>query len=84
MSTDVTSKDLITLIESEKKNKGWTETEFAKQVGISRAKWYLVLRGERELDAPLLGKIMNVFPNLTVPVINYLHKLGVSINAKND
>ena len=43
--------------------RGWTETEFANQLGVSRSMVNRFFNGKRNGGAKLIGCLMRVFPD---------------------
>lgn len=69
MSSNVT---LIEKIKAKQEERKLTESEFAKRLGMSRANWFLIKKGKRDLGADFLGGVMREFPELTLDIMEHL------------
>lgn len=69
MSTGLT---LVQKIKARQDERGIKEEAFAAMMGVSRAQWYLIKRGDRKPSAGFLKAVIRHFPELTLDVMNYL------------
>lgn len=65
--------NLAQKIENTRIETGLNKSNFARLMGFSRGKWYLILKGERRLNTEDLRAVINNFPQLTFDVLDYLY-----------
>lgn len=66
------TQSLIDKIKALQEAEGLSETDFARRLGMSRANWFLIKKGERQLTNKFLSGVMGVFPQLTVDILDYM------------
>ena len=56
-----------------------SDSQFAKQLGISRATWHNIRRGNRQMGNTVLARILNTFPseNMGKLVLSYVIETGL-------
>jgi len=64
--------NLIERLKQEQAQKELTEAQFAQRLGVSRALWFLIKRGERKPSLRLLSAVAREFPELQLLVFEYI------------
>lgn len=75
MSNNVTLESAAALVEKIKTAQsaaGMNESRFALAMGISRANWFLIKKGDRGLSSDFLKAVMRVFPELEADILAYM------------
>jgi len=68
----IITDNLIEQIKAKQIELGLSESEFAKKLGISRALWFLIKKGERQPGFKFIQAIIKKFPDLQLAVYQYL------------
>jgi transcriptional regulator with XRE-family HTH domain len=74
--------DLIETAQSKQKALNLNESQFCRRLGISRIYWKQIKNGERQPGAKFLKGLTQAFPELTLPILEYLAGNGGNHNAK--
>ena len=69
------NKIIERLTEIQKQN-GLNNVQLAEKLGVSESQISRLKAGLREPTADLLGSVMNVFPEITLEVVQYVKELG--------
>lgn len=78
MATNIA--DVITeKLKAKQDESGLSDAAFAEKIGISRQLWAFVKTGKREPGMTLLSAVMNIFPDLTLEVMEYMKAKGQSV-----
>ncbi|MDJ0304750.1 helix-turn-helix transcriptional regulator [Dehalobacter sp.] len=54
---------------------GWSQTEFANELGMSRAEVNRLFNGRRKGGTKLAGNLIRVFPNEPIDKLFFLHQV---------
>jgi transcriptional regulator with XRE-family HTH domain len=60
---------------------GLNESEFARKLGMSRANWFLIKKGQRGLSNDFLSAVMGAFPELTLDILDYMRSKAPAAEA---
>ena len=67
---------LIGSIKEAQTQKGWTDGEFSRQLGINQSQWSRIQSGERKMGLRFLRAVARVFPELQWQIADYVIKGG--------
>ena len=66
--------NLISQLIQKRQETGETQEQFAARIGIAQQMWSFVESGQRGLGTETLAKILNVWPDMEVDVLNYIRE----------
>ena len=67
--------DLLVRMEAAKAERGWSDGEFSRQLGISQSMWSRIKHGQRSLDnVKFLRACARVLPELNWQIADYVLK----------
>uniref|UniRef100_A0A6M3KR07 Uncharacterized protein n=1 Tax=viral metagenome TaxID=1070528 RepID=A0A6M3KR07_9ZZZZ len=68
----MTDANLVGIIVARQAQLKLGEVEFAKRLGVSRATWFLIKKGERSPGQKFIRGILKAFPELQLHIYQYL------------
>jgi transcriptional regulator with XRE-family HTH domain len=66
---------IIEKVRQLQEERGINEVKFSEMLGISRAHWWMMKKGDRKPSAAFLSAVMRAFPELEGEVIDYMKSL---------
>ena len=67
---------LLDSIKAAQEQKGWSDGEFSRQLGMSPSAWSRIQAGKREMGLDFIRAVARVFPELQWQLADYAIKGG--------